>query len=183
MSPRGENFRDKHCISPSQEKLLHKKLSMRPRSTAPLLPWGVKKFVLGTSKTKYIEGSDIGARIHSFRGATIWDLIYVMQQCSPLNIRYVTLIFGLNNYSTDNFHIIERSGPLIHLIIYTFNPSVLIAPKIIPSTNNRLINHRLHLKNAWFSNCCIFVSLMLSPPLLIYRRSCFVALMFVFLYW
>ena len=120
---------------------------MRPRFTAPLLPWDVKNLVLGTSRTKYIKGSDIGATIHSFCGANIRDLIDVVQQYYPLNIRSVTLNFGFNDLSTDNFHFIECYRLLIELIRYKFNPSVLIAPKIIPSTNNRLINHKLYLKN------------------------------------
>ena len=119
---------------------------MRPRFTASLLPWDVKNLVLGTSRTKYIKGSDIGATIHYFRGANIRDLIDVVQQYYPLNIRSVTLIFGFNDHSTDNFHFIECYRLLIELIRYKFKPSVLIAPKIIPSTIS-FVNHKLYLKN------------------------------------
>ena len=57
-----------------------------------------------------------------------------------------------------------------------------MGPKIIPSTNNRLINHELFLqKIAPFINCYIIVSLILSLPLLIYRLSCSVVMVFLFL--
>ena len=162
-------------------------ISMRPRFTAPLLPCDVNNHVLATSRTKYIKGSEIGATIHSFRGATTRKLIDVVQQYYPLKIRSVNLVFRFNDHSTDNFHSIECYRLLKDLIRYKFNPSVLIALIIIPSTNNRLINYELYLKNCaifkWLYYCYPHVVspfFNLSPFMLC--RDCLILLILVIVY-
>ena len=65
---------------------------MRQRFTAGTLPRDINALVIGTSRTKYVNEESVGATVHSYRGANLADLVYVVSQYPPLNIHTVTFI-------------------------------------------------------------------------------------------
>ena len=124
---------------------------MRPRFTAGTLPWDTRDLVIGTSRTKYLQDRDVGATVHSYRGATLADLFAVVGQYPPLNLNTVTLVAGFNDHRLDSIHFVICYQALLELICYKFQPHHIIAPKVIPSTNNPRINKKLY-----FHNCALF---------------------------
>ena len=134
---------------------------------SPLLSWNV---VLGTSTTKYITGGGIGATVHFFCGATMRDLINVVQQCNPLIICSVALMIILQKFFAS-----LNVKLLIDLIRFEFNSSFLNS-----SNNSRLINHKLYLKKFSIYKLIYCFPHVISP-ILIYRRCCFVVMVFIFL--
>ena len=102
------------------------------------LPWETERLVIGTSKTKYLKDDDIGAAVQSYRGATIRDLLQVVRQYPPLNIRSVTVIAGFNDNRNPKNKVILYLQQLIGLITYKFQPLTNPFQKLFPQqTTNR----------------------------------------------
>ena len=124
---------------------------MKARFRAGTIPWDAQALVIGTSRTKYIKDRDVGAAVHSYRGANLIDLFKVVEQYPPLNLNTVTLIAGFNDHRIYSSHFVICYQALIQLIVYKFQPKVIIAPKVIDSTNNPVIN-----KSIYFHNCALY---------------------------
>ena len=116
---------------------------MKARFRAGTIPWDAQALVIGTSRTKYIKDRDVGAAVHSYRGANLIDLFKVVEQYPPLNLNTVTLIAGFNDHRIYSSHFVICYQALIQLIVYKFQPKVIIAPKVIDSTNNPVINKHI----------------------------------------
>ena len=139
---------------------------MRHRFIAGTLPWDINALVIGTSRTKYVNEESVGATVHSYRGANLADLTNVVSQYPPLNIHTVTLIAGFNDHRVPSENFIFCYRALLDLIKYKFQPRILIAPKIIATSNNSSINQKIHSLN-WalynFFNSYIKEPLIISP--------------------
>ena len=120
---------------------------MRARFTPPDIPWDAQNLVIGTSRTKHLRGQDVGATVHSYRGAKIQDLFEVVLQYPPLDLHSVTLIGGFNDHSTQSAYFLIIYQALIDLIKYKFKPRVILAPKIIECCHNNVINKKLYSLN------------------------------------
>ena len=101
---------------------------MKARFRAGTIPWDAQALVIGTSRTKYIKDSDVGAAVHSYRGANLIDLFHVVEQYPTLNLNTVTLIAGFNDHRIYSSHFVICYQALIQLIIYKFQPNAIIAP-------------------------------------------------------
>ena len=103
--------------------------------------------VIGTSRTKYCSPKDVGATVHSYRGAKLADLAATVSRYPSQILNCVTIVAGfIDNPSTvsdwaNDWRI------LINLIIHKFNPIVLIIPKTILSANNHFINRKFGALN------------------------------------
>ena len=124
---------------------------MQARFRADTSPWDAQALVIGTSRTKYIKDSDVGAAVHSYRGANLIDLFHVVEQYPPLNLNTVTLIAGFNDHRIYSSHFVICYQALIQLIIYKFQPNAIIAPHVIGSTYNAIIN-----KHIYSHNCALY---------------------------
>ena len=106
-----------------------------------------QKLVIGTSKTKYCTPKDVRATVHSYRGAKLADLASTVSRYPSQRLNCVTIVAGFsdNSSTVSDFAIDWRF--LINLIIYKFNPNVLIILKTILSANNNFINRKFDALN------------------------------------
>ena len=150
------------CTCVNQTILLH--VLMR-QFAAQILPWNAQDLVFGTSRTKYIEGSAVGATIHSYRGANLIDLFNVVNQYPPLNLRSVCIVAGFNDHHYSCSHFIECYRVLLDIICCKFQPRIVVSPKIIATSNNKLVNRKIYFMNLALHRFLHFyaVPLIVSP--------------------
>ena len=106
-----------------------------------------RRFSNGTSRTKYIEDSAVGATIHSYRGANLIDFLNVVNQYPPLNLRSVCIVAGFNDHHYSCSHFIECCQVLLDIICYQFQPLIDVSHKIIASPDNKLVNRKIYYIN------------------------------------
>ena len=106
-----------------------------------------RTLVIGTSRTKYWSPKDVGATVHSYRGAKLADLAATVSRFRSQKLNCVTLVAGFNDYSSKVSDFANDWRFLINLLIHKFNPNVLIIPKTIFSANNHFINRKLGALN------------------------------------
>ena len=111
------------------------------------LPKWSRKLVIGTSRTKYCSPKDVGATVHSYRGAKLADLAATVSRYPSHKLNCVTIVAGFNDNSSTVSDFANDWRFLINLIIHKFNPIVLIIPKNILSANNDFINRKLGALN------------------------------------
>ena len=114
---------------------------------AQILSWKAQDLVIGTSSTKYIEGSAVGTTIHSYCGANLIDLFNVVNQYPPLILRSVCIVAGFNEHHNSLSHSIECYRVLFDIICYKFQPLIVVSPKIIATLNNKLVNRKIYFMN------------------------------------
>ena len=61
--------------------------------------------VIGTSRTKYIRSKDIGAAVHSYRGASLLELCNLIQQYPQRKINTLTIVAGFNDHRDAPLHL------------------------------------------------------------------------------
>ena len=143
----------------------------RSRYKAEELPWQSSNLIIGTSRTKYVSNSEVGATVHSYRGATHRDLIEVVQQYPPLNLNSVTIVAGFNDHGKPSSEVRLFFKKLIEIVTYTFHPSSIIVPRIIPSESNSAINRKIFNHNCKLHN--LFKYFRPGPKIVHPRLSCF----------
>ena len=111
------------------------------------LPNWSRKLVKGTSRTKYCSPKDVGATVHSYRGAKPVDLATTDSRYPSQKLSCVTIVAGFNDNSSTVSDFAKDWRFLIILIIHKFNPNVLIIPKTILSANNHFTNRQLGALN------------------------------------
>ena len=112
-----------------------------------LLPKWSRKLVIGTSRTKYGSAKDVGATVHSYRGAKLADLAATVSRYTSQKLNCVTIVAGFNDNSSTVSDFANDWRFLIKLIIHKFVPNVLIIPKTILSANNHFTNRKLGALN------------------------------------
>ena len=113
-----------------------------PKYRPKWLPKWSRKLVLGTSRTKYCSPKDVGATVHSYRGAKPADLAATVSSY-PSQLNCVTIVAGFNDNSCTVSDFANDWRFFINLIIHKFNANVLIIPKTILSANNHFTNRKL----------------------------------------
>ena len=101
------------------------------------LPSSCSDLVLGTSRTKYVDEGQVKGCVHSF-----------------------------NDHRSSIETFIEHWKFLIQLIIVKFSPNILIVPKVIPTSCNRLINKKISALNYALYNyidSCALKLFIVSP--------------------
>ena len=141
---------------------------------AQILPWNAQDLVIGTSRTKYIEGSAVGATIHSYRGANLIDLFNVVNQYPPLNLRSVCIVAGFNDHHYSCSHFIECYRVLLDIICYKFQPRIVVSPKINATSNNKLVNRKIYFMNLALHRFLHFYAVpLIVSPYFFFSRSAF----------
>ena len=132
---------------------------------AQLLHWNAQDLLIGTSRTKNIEDSAVGATIHSYRGANLIDLSNAVNQYRPLNLRSVCIVAGFNDHHYSCSHFIECYQVLLDIICYKLQPLIVVSPKIIATSNNELVNRKIYFMNLALHRFFQFytVPLIISP--------------------
>ena len=92
---------------------------------------------------KYFEEKDVGAAVHSYRGATFRDLIDVLQQNPALNYYTIAIIARFNDHSADCVCFGKNCQCYIGLITYKFQSASINVLKLIATSSNHFINKRL----------------------------------------
>ena len=105
-----------------------------------------QKLILGTSRIKYINPSQVKSTIHSYRGATLIEICKVVENYEPKKLKSFTIIAGSNNRSSPNI-VTNAWKYLLNLIFEKFNPDVLILPKTITPANNHFVNEKVLFLN------------------------------------
>lgn len=131
---------DLSCCLPS---ICFRMSRFTPRTLNP----NTSNLVIGTSRTKYIQSRQVGAAIHSYRGATLSELCNLVEQYPRQKLNRVIVIAGFNDHRHIAADFIENWKYLIQLICLKFNPSLLVIPKTIATSNNRYINKKLYYLN------------------------------------
>ena len=111
------------------------------------LPSSCSYFVLGTSRTNYIDEGQVLCFVHSYRGAKLLDLCDVINHHPNEKLNTVLVIAGCNHHRSSVKNIIELWKFLIPLIIGKFSPNKLMITKVIPTSCNRLINKKISVLN------------------------------------
>ena len=114
------------------------------------LPKWSWKLVIGTSRSKYCSPKDVGARVHSCRGAKLTDLAATVSRYPSQKLNCVTTVAGFNDNSSTVSYFANDWRFLISLINHRFNANVLIVPKNILSANYHFINGKLGAVNNFF---------------------------------
>ena len=123
-----------------------------PRFSPRRLNRNTSNLVIGTSRTKYIKSNEVGAAIHSYRGATLPELSHLVESYPFQKLNKVVIVAGFNDHRDSTRVFSENWRYLIQLVIWKFNPSNLIIPKTISTSNNRNINSKIyHLNYALFN--------------------------------
>ena len=117
------------------------------RFSARYLNPRTSNLVIGTSRTKYIRSSQVGAAIHSYRGATLPELCILVAQYPQQQLKRVVVIAGFNDHRDSAANFIDNWKLLVHLICIKFNPTVPIIPKTIATSNNIFVNKKLYQLN------------------------------------
>ena len=136
---------------------------------------------------KYCSPKDVGATVHSHRGAKRADLVATVSRHPSRKLNVFTIVAGFNNNSSTISDFANDWRFFIHLIIHKFNPSVLIMPKTILSANNHFIYRKIgNLNNSLFRLINTFNHLriqLISPNLNVnFIAKCFIKLVFIFLF-
>ena len=103
--------------------------------------------IIRTSRTKYCSPKDVGATVHSYRGAKLADLAATVSRYPSQKLNCVTIVAGFNDNSSTVSDFANDWRFLINLIIHKFNPNVLFITKTILSANNHFINRKLGALN------------------------------------
>ena len=118
-----------------------------PKYRPKWLPKWSRKLVIGTSRTKYCSPKDVGATVHSYRGAKLADLAATVSRYPSQKLNCVTIVAVFNDNSSTVSDFANDWRFLKNLIIHKFNPNGLIIPKTILSANNHFINRKLGALN------------------------------------
>ena len=106
---------------------------------------------MATSRTKYCSPKDVGATVHSYRGAKLADLAATVSRYPSQKPNCVNIVAGFNDNPSTVSDLANDWIFLMNLIIHKFNPNVLIIPKTTLSANNHFINRKLDaLSNSLF---------------------------------
>ena len=138
-------------------------------SKAKALPGRFSSLVLGTSRTEHLRPGNIGATIHSYRGATLQQLSQVIDQYPRRRLKTVTIIAGFNDHREQARTFVSDWSVLLQKIIQKFNPLQIIASKTVCTSKNILINQKVALLNHalyQFLNTCQY-PIPIFPPTLI----------------
>ena len=103
--------------------------------------------VIGTSRSNYCSPKDVGATVHSYRGAKLADIAAIVSRYLSQKLNCVTKVDGFNDNSSTVSDFAKDWRFLISLIIHRFNANVLINPKNILSANNHFVNRNLGALN------------------------------------
>ena len=107
--------------------------------------------IFGTSRTKYIKPSNVGAAVHSHRGANLLDLCSLIERYPVQNLNTVIIIAGYNDYRDPPKRFVCNWKYLIQLVHWKFQPNQLIIPKTISNYEDSSISKKIrHLKIALF---------------------------------
>ena len=113
------------------------KKQLRNRFPPKRLHPNTTKLVIGTSRVKYLDPQYVGCAIHSFSGATIQDLIEVIDKYQKQKVEMIVLICGYNDHDwADNTGVLWTN--LIDTVKKQFSPNKLIIPKTISTLNNKI---------------------------------------------
>ena len=118
-----------------------------PKYRPKWLPKWSRKLEIATSRTKYCSPKDVGATVHSYRGAKLAGLAATVSRYPSQKLNCVTIVAGFNDNSSTVSHFANDWRFLINLIIHKFNPNVLIIPLTILSANNHFTNRKLAALN------------------------------------
>ena len=100
--------------------------------------------VIGTSGTKYIKANEVGAAIHSYRGANLSELSHVIERYPHQQLSTVIVVAGFNDHRNSPTIFVENWKYIIQLIYWKFNPSTVIIPKTIATANDSITNRRIY---------------------------------------
>ena len=118
-----------------------------PKKRPKWLPKWSRKLVIRTSRIKYCSPNDVGATVHSYRGAKLAKLAATVLRYSSQKLNCVTIVAGFNDNLSTVSDFANDWRFLINLIFQKFNPNVIIIPKTIISANNHFINRKLGALN------------------------------------
>ena len=120
--------------------------------------------VIGTSRTKYIKSKEVGAAVHSYRGASLLELCNLVEQYPYRQINTLTIVAGFNNHRDSASSFVDNWKFLIQLVYLKFNPSNLIIPKTIGTSNNHFINRKIEKLNLALHNLLCSLNLPIISP-------------------
>ena len=102
---------------------------------------------IGTSRTEYIQASEIGAAIRSYRDANLSERSQIIVRYPHQQLNTVTVIAGFNDHRKSPAIFVENGKYFIQLIYWNFNPSTAIIPKTDAIANASTTNRRIYWLN------------------------------------
>ena len=112
------------------------------RFSARYLNPRTSNLVIGTSRTKYIRSGQVGAAIHSYRGAALSELCNLVAQYPQWQL-FRVVIAEFNDHRDSAVNFIDNWKLLVHLICIQFNISVLIILKTFATSNSIFVNKKI----------------------------------------
>ena len=128
---------------------------LSPRST---------NLVIGTSRTKYIQSKQVGAAIHSYRGATLSELCTIIEKYPQQKLNTLIIIAGFNDHRTSPRTFADHWKYLIQLVFWKFRPTTAVIPKTIATSNNPLLNKKIRSLNFALFNLLNSLNLPILSP-------------------
>ena len=106
--------------------------------------------IIGTSRVKHMKVQDFATTtaIHSYRGATLVDLLDVVTQYPAQHISNVFLIAGFNDKDKSKEIVEERFTKVIELLNTKFSPKKLIVPDTISAADEHLADQVVAVNEA-----------------------------------
>ena len=98
-----------------------------PRRLKP----NTSNLVIGTSRTKYIQSRQVGAAVHSYRGAKLLELCSLIEKYPCQKLNRVVVVAGFNDHRDTTANFILGWNYQIQLLGLKLNPTILIIPKTI----------------------------------------------------
>ena len=148
--------------------------------TAQILPWNAQDLVIGTCRIKYIECSVVGAIIHSYPGANIIVFFNIVNQYPPLILRSVYIVAGFKDHHCSCPHVFESYRVLLDIICYKFQPLIIVSPKRIATSNNKLVKRNIYSMNMAMHQILQFYAVTLI--IFVLQQVCFLSRLNSFLF-
>ena len=107
-----------------------------------------QKLLLGTSRTKYINPSQVKSTVHLYRGATLIDIYKAVGKYAEKKLKSVTIIAGFNDHRSPPNVVINAWKYSLNCIFQKIKPDVLILPKTIISADKHHVNQKFFTATA-----------------------------------
>ena len=123
-----------------------------PRFEPRQLSQRTRNLVIGTSRTKFIRSKDIGAAVHSYRGASLPELCNLIQQNPQRKIKTLIIVAGFDDHRDTASTFTKNWRIMIRLAYLKFQSRHLIIPRTISTSNNQSVNRKIDQLNIAFYN-------------------------------
>ena len=127
---------------------------------AQILPWNAQFLVIDTSRTKYIEDSEV-----EDPGANLIDLFNEVNLYPPVNLRSEFIVTGFNDHYYSCSHFPECYRVLLDIKCYKFQTLFYASLKTNATSNDKIVYRKVCFMNLALH--CFFVHSYIVPLIIL----------------